>query len=70
MKIPVWLAAVLVTGALGACGIAFEHLSSNMAKMNDEIVELKVDVGMIKARVAPELARIEFNSSQKVTATP
>jgi hypothetical protein len=62
MKIPVWLATILVGAMISTGGVAVEHLSSKMDDMEKEIVTLKVDMAIVKARVAPDVAQMATNS--------
>jgi hypothetical protein len=66
MKIPVWLATVLVSAVIAAAGGAFEGLRGDMEKVRTDITQLKVDVATIKERTE----RPSVKAGSQVAAVP
>jgi hypothetical protein len=66
MKIPVWLATILVTAVIGGAGAAFEGLRGDVHEVRTDITQLKVDVATIKERTE----RPAVKAASQVAVTP
>jgi hypothetical protein len=63
VKIPVWLAIILVGAMLTGVGAAVDRLSNKMDDMQKDIVVLKVEVAEVKTRLSPQTSGIKAPDS-------
>jgi len=63
VKIPVWLATIIVGAMLTGVGAAVDRLSTKMDDMQKDIVVLKVEVAEVKTRLSPQATGIQAPDS-------